>query len=228
MEVVSTMVDTSAEMVAVYVSVPVASFRLPHAREYLETSAVPPPSTVFGMLLSLVGEPNRLVHSGAEIAYALLSEPARSTVIRTAWRIKDAKIPPGLGSNRRPDFQEVLTDIRLAAFVRPGAGEQAPVPLAQRVAVALSNPASVRRFGGLSLGESTHLVDEVRRLRPGDGEAGRWLLSDLEGDLPQPIWPDHVGSSRTRWGQFSLADAAGPVDIGRVPDSAWVTIRPLD
>src|SRR6202044_1447868 len=42
----------------VFVSAPVASFRVPQAREYWETLPCPPPATVYGMLLSAVGEPN--------------------------------------------------------------------------------------------------------------------------------------------------------------------------
>ena len=51
------MIDT----VGVYICAPVASFRVPRAREYFETFPCPPPSTVYGMLLSMVGEVNRRV-----------------------------------------------------------------------------------------------------------------------------------------------------------------------
>jgi CRISPR-associated protein Cas5t len=225
---VSTHAPPHRDVVSVYVSVPVTSFRLPHAREYLETSAAPPPSTVYGMLLSMVGEPNRLVHAGAELAIVLLSDPQRSTVLRTAWRVKSLKEPPGLGGNKRPDFQELLTDVRLAVFVRRGAQESTAWSLADRVRGALNDPASIRRFGGLSLGESTHLVDEVRPIRSGDAERGRLLVSDPAGDLPLPLWPDHVGSAGTRWGQFRIVDL--PADAlqspGLLPEAAWVTIPP--
>jgi CRISPR-associated protein Cas5t len=214
---------------ALNVSAPVAGFRAPHAREYLETLPVPPPSTVYGMLLSLVGETNRLAHVGAELAFALLSEPERSTVLRTAWRVKDAAIAPGMGSNRRPDFQELLTDVRLAVFVRPGEGERAEPPLARRVRRALEDPASVQRFGGLCLGESTHLVDVVRWLRAGDVanvRLGRMLIPDREGDMALPVWPDHVGSAGTRWGQFRLAEASIPDAAEQVSAEHWIVIRP--
>lgn len=210
--------------VALYVSVPVACFRVPQAREYLETSLVPPPSTVYGMLLSLVGEPNRLAHAGAEVGLGVLAEPERSTVLRTVWRVKDAAMAPGMGNNRRPDFQELLTGVELAVFVRPGGREAAAVSLAERVHGALSDPASIVRYGGLSLGESTHLVDAVRRLRSGDLAKGRLLVTDAEGDLPLPVWPDHVGSAGTRWGHFRLLDDL-PQEL---PNGAWVTIVPPD
>ena len=96
-----------AEVIALYVSVPVASFRVPYAREFFETLPCPPPSTVYGMLLSMVGEPQRKAHEGAEIALALVSDPEYSVVLRTMWRIKTGS-PPGKGSNKRPDYQELL------------------------------------------------------------------------------------------------------------------------
>ncbi len=222
------MVVPPRHVVSVYVSVPVACFRAPQAREYLETLPVPPPSTVYGMLLSLVGEPDRLRHIGAELAVALVGErePARSTVLRTAWRIKDARVPLGLGNNKRPDFQELLTGVALAVFVRPGVSETARPSLAVRLASALDDPASVRRFGGLSLGESTHLVDEVRRLRPGDLARARRLVSDPAGDLTLPIWPDHVGSAGTHWGQFALAEWLPAEPVAGPPEDSWVAVRP--
>ncbi len=59
------------ENIALYVSVPVASFRVPRAREYFETFPIPPPATVYGMLLSMSGETNRRIYEGTEIAVAL-------------------------------------------------------------------------------------------------------------------------------------------------------------
>lgn len=208
--------------VGLYVAAPVASFRAPHAREYLETLPCPPPSTVFGMLLSLVGEENRLVHAGAEIALALLSVPARSTVIRTSWRLKTADAP-GVGSNKRPDFQEVLTDVRIAVWVRPG-GDAAARSLAERVRSVVDRDEVPNRYGGLALGESTHLVDELRRLRTEDLDGARILRQDVSGDLALPVWVDHVGSRGTRWGQYRLAHLGSSRSL---PDNAWSRLEPL-
>lgn len=209
------------DSIALYISVPVASFRVPRAREYFETLPCPPPSTVYGMLLSLVGETNRLAHEGAEIAIALVSQPEYSVVLRTLWRVKSRKHGLGQGENKRPDFQELLTGIVLAVWVRPGRGENSPT-LYERVQAAFVNPASVGRFGGLSLGESTHLVDEVRPFRRNDATSGRLLVVRRDGDLSLPVWPDHVGSVDTRWEQFRLEEAP----ISEVPpDSAWVKIE---
>ncbi|MBX9693504.1 MAG: type I-MYXAN CRISPR-associated protein Cas5/Cmx5/DevS [Cyanobacteria bacterium] len=211
------------ESTSLYVSVPVASFRVPRAREYFETFPCPPPSTVYGMLLSLIGEVDRRVHEGAEIAIALLSEPAYSVVLRTVWRVKDRKDGPGLGTNRRPDFQELLSDLRLAIWVRQGKLENSPHCLAQRLSDALDNPDSIDRFGGLCLGESTHLVDDVSRYRE-KGDVGQVLMSKSDGILSLPIWPDHVGS-KTRWGQYSLESM---ILAEALPMEAWTSIlRPV-
>jgi CRISPR-associated protein Cas5t len=75
-----------------YITVPVASFRIAQAREYWESYPCAPPSTVYGMLLSAVGEENRLAHIGSEIAIAILQRPERSRVLRTTWRLKDKKL----------------------------------------------------------------------------------------------------------------------------------------
>lgn len=211
------------ETIGLYVSVPVACFRVPRAREYFETFPCPPPATVYGMLLSMVGEVNRRAHEGAEIAIALLSEPRYSVVLRTLWRVKDKNAGPGLGTNRRPDFQELLTDIQLAVWVRHGAAEETETPLASRIRASLDDPAIVSRFGGLSLGESTHLVDSLSRLRSQDLR-GRLLVATEDGDLSLPIWPDHVGSN-TRWGQYRLLDEKEITTAELDNDSAWTVIR---
>ena len=215
------------DVLHLYISAPITSFRVSQAREYWETYPCPPPSTVYGMLLSLVGETDRLTHQGAEIALAMVSEPQRSVVLRTIWHIKDAKVGPGLGKNKRPDFQELLTDIRLSVWVRRGKNENGKMPLVQRVGNALQHPDNVSRFGGLSLGESTQLVDEVRRWRPGDRSTGQLLVADGKGDLSLPIWPDHVGSKGTLWGQFRLEERKDLGDPGfESLGPAWVSIRP--
>ena len=209
-----------------YVSVPVACFRVAQAREYWETYPLPPPATVYGMLLSLVGEENRLVHSGAELAVALLFDPARSVVLRTLWHIKSKKTDLGIGTNKRPDYQELLSDIRLSVWVRRSESEKATPALFDRLSAALDHPAGVKRFGGLSLGESTMLVDEVRHWRKTDPAEGRLLEKFDDGDLSLPVWPDHVGAIGTRWGQFRLAER-GPL-LDPPPEKAWTRIAPPD
>lgn len=215
--------ESLSGVVALFLSAPVASFRVPQAREFLETYPCAPPSTVYGALLSLIGETRREVHAGAELALALLSRPQRSVVLRTLWRVKSAREPLGLGENKRPDFQELLTDVRLAVWLRPGQAESAQPSLADRVVNALGNPTTVERFGGLALGESTHLVDEVRPLRETDGDEGRFLVPSTQGTLTLPLWPDHVGSAGTAW--IQCAESPRPLAGGPQPD-CWIAVRP--
>jgi CRISPR-associated protein Cas5t len=209
--------------VGLFISAPIAAFRVPQAREYLESFPCPPPATVYGALLSLVGETARLAHAGAELAIAQLSHPSRSVVLRTLWRVKALHTSPGTNENKRPDFQELLSDIRLAVWVRTGHAETASPSLAERVVAALRNPRAVTRFGGLALGESTHLVDELRPLRKDDGDTATFLVPAADGPLALPLWPDHVGSTRTRWVQCRQVER----HLLAVPaGDCWVAVAP--
>jgi len=188
-------------MLGVYVTVPVACFRKGMAREYLETEPIPPPSTCYGFLLSLVGETDRKKYIGCRIAPVLLGDAPTSTVLRTVWRVK--KTPLGSPGNTRPDYQQVLSNVELAIWLDSAA------ELENRVRNALVNPFSVTRFGGLSLGESTHMVDEVcllEQVKDRLPRAGRAFLQQEEGkgSLTMPVWVDHVGSSGTRYVTGSL------------------------
>lgn len=193
-------------MLGVYVTIPVACFRKGLAREYLETEPLPPPATCYGFLLALVGETNRRRHVGCRVGPVLLSRPPTSVVLRTVWRVK--KTPLGSSGNTRPDYQQLLTDVELLVWL-DSAGEAGPAPtLEARVAAALTNPAGVIRFGGLSLGESTHLVDEVSlwdrvKGRHAD-KTGRAFLLAPRGRLTLPVWVDHVGSKGTRYATGDL------------------------
>lgn len=203
--------------VCIRVSVPVCAFRRPYAREYLETERVPPPATVYGLLLSLVGEEDRHKYKGTRLAIALLSVPALSTVLRTVWRVKNKSAGPGIGNNKRPDYQELLTGLEFAVWVASG-------EMADRLAAGLARPTEIVRFGGLSLGESRDLVDEIHLNPCWDGRRGAWLTIDSSGSLPLPVWVDHVGSKGTRWEQFSLCDA--PLEMPLETDARWIAIHP--
>jgi CRISPR-associated protein Cas5t len=201
-------------MLGLKVTVPIACFRKGFAREFWETEVLAPPATCYGFLLALVGEHDRRRHVGVRVCPALQprgrgwadppgyrddrppSWPERSAVLRTLWRVK--KAPLGSPGNARPDYQELLTGVRLAIWI-DSAEERGPMPtLEDRAALALDFPDRIDRSGGLSLGESTHLVDEVGRLSPDEpGPAQVYLLHD-RGRLSLPVWVDHVGSAGTR------------------------------
>ena len=186
-------------MLGIFVSVPIACFRSGLAREYLETEALPPPSTCYGFFLSLVGEPDRLRHIGCRIAPVVLGNPNRSTVLRTVWRIKTKQLGMGDGNNRTPAQQELLTNVRLLLWLDSTDEREEGPFLEQRVENALTHPETLQRFGGLSLGESTHLVDEVNLLPGSEKEEGAIFLCADRGRLTLPVWVDHVGSKGTRY-----------------------------
>jgi len=202
------------EAISLMVSVPVCSFRKPYAREFFETERIPPPATVYGFLLSLIGEEDRTSHIGTKLAIALVDEPSVSTILRTTWRIK-SKLPPGIGNNKKPDYQEVLTGLKIFVCLR-----DSKLPSAIKETVA--SPQSVNRFGGLSLGESRDLVNDIEYNPQPNGQNGKWLMQDDHGQYPLPIWVDHVGSKGTVWQQFKLA--YNSLEIPPREDSRWIEI----
>ena len=205
---------------ALRVEVPIACFRQSRAREYAETYPVPPPSTVYGMLLSIVGETDRYKNCGVKLAIALLSEPEKSTVIRTFRRFKKKEITDP--SNARPDYQELLSDIQFVVWVASGSDSGQPT-LQERLQLAFANPASISRFGGLCLGESRDLVNAVTPLPENyQGESLQWLVQDEDGLLTLPYWVDHVGSRGTRWRRYQLLE---PSVQWQPPELSWTVIQ---
>jgi len=212
-------------MLGLYVSVPIACFRRGRAREYLETELLPPPSTCYGFLLSLVGETDRLTHIGCRITPSLVSspqsdgggnenrsfEPDLSVVLRTVWRVKSK--PLGSPGNTRPDYQQLLSNVHLGIWL-DSADENATLNLERRVRDALANPQTIQRFGGLSLGESTHLIDEIVEIERWLGRQAQSYTShrfELEshGSMSLPVWVDHVGSQGTCYVRGDLI--SGPI-----------------
>ena len=161
---------------------------------------------------------------GARVTCGLLRrENRKSVVLRTVWRVKNK--PLGSSGNTRPDDQELLTGVKLLVWL-DSSGEQNEGPrLEARIRAAL-DPAqrgSISRFGGLSLGESTHLVDEVRLpSEPPDRPLRTYLLKS-DGLLTLPVWVDHVGSDGTRYVTGELAECPLPPELEQIPQ-----IRPPD
>ena len=205
------------DAISMLVSVPVCSFRKPYAREFFETERFPPPATVYGFLLSLVGEEDREAYVGTKLALAVVEEPAVSTILRTTWRIKIKNSPPGTGKNKKPDYQEILTGLHLYICV-------SDCPLVVELKKVAESPQEIERFGGLSLGESRDLVNEIVFDPPLKGQIGQWLHSDDRGQCPLPIWVDHVGSKGTVWGRFSMVQTPLFGEI-HTDDTRWVLIR---
>jgi len=202
-------------MLGVYVTVPIACFRKGLAREYLETEPFPPPSTCYGFLLSLVGETERSRHIGARVTPVLLASSGVSVVLRTVWRVK--KTPLGSPGNTRPDYQQLLSGIELVLWLDSSEEVQPAPSLETRVRFALDpvKRTSVSRYGGLSLGESTHLVNEVSLFAEEARRQGRAFLIAERGRITLPVWVDHVGSAGTNYVTGNLEDV--PLTVPPAP-----------
>lgn len=201
------------DVIGLWLSVPIACWRKAHARELLETEVIPPPATCYGALLSLVGEMDRERHRGCRVTGGVIGTPKRSLVVRTLWRTKDLKTPQGEGENAKPDLQQLLTGCEVVIWCdsRDEEGEK----LEDRVQRVLRDPWSVDRFGGWSLGESTHLINDVRLLPDGAPPPGtRGFIVDADGALTLPVWVDHVGMAGTRYavGDLQVLDSAPRFD----------------
>jgi len=202
-------------MLGLYLSVPIACWRKGHARELFETWDAPPPATCYGALLALVGEVDREAHLGARVTVGRLNAAVRSQVLRTLWRVKDKKAGQGLGSNATPDFQQVISQSELIVWV-DSSEEERPDPLEARVRQAMTAPHTVDRFGGWSLGESTHLIDEARLLDGAAERPVRTFVVAADGDVSLPVWVDHVGSAGTRYARGRWLDLVQPT-VSQLP-----------
>jgi CRISPR-associated protein Cas5t len=185
-------------MIVVRISAPFASFKHSYSREYAESYPVPPPSTLYGCFLSLVGETDRTHHKGVKIAIALESSPKSTTVLRTFRRLKKPDL--NAKENARPDFQDVLCGLEIVVCVD---STEDPHNLESRIEQALTNPEKLVRFGGLSLGESRDLINDIQLLNQ-IPDSLEWLVPNSKGKLKLPYWVDYLGSKDTRWERFTL------------------------
>lgn len=203
------------EPLCLLVEVPVCSFRPYASREYQDTYPVPTPASVYGMLLSMLGIPreHKGRHRGAEMAMAIESLPERSKVFRKLRRGADLE-------NTRPDYQDVLTELRLWIWLRNGS-EKPESSLATcmeaAIAVRFSN---TNREGGLSLGESSYLVNSVAVAVP--PPTLQFVMPDPSGFYSLPVWVDHATATQTKLLRFSIEDAA--CDVEKTLPDAWFQI----
>ncbi len=203
----------------IYLEVPFVTFRESHNREYGKTYPVPPPSTVYGMLLSLVGETDVYLHCGVELAIAMLSTPKKSRILRQMRRFKKADFSDR--ENSIPAYQEILSNLKCLIWVRSNE-EKAEPCLPEKIQFAFENPGLVNRFGCLFLGESDQLISVIK-LVPEDYPEGmrRWVIRDNRGILTLPYWVDHVGSRNTRFLRYRVEE----MEQLSPPDLAWTMIQ---
>jgi CRISPR-associated protein Cas5/DevS len=155
------------------------------------------------MLLSLLGVPreDKGRYRGAEMALAVAEVPGysqRSRVFRKLRRGSDLE-------DTRPDYQDLLLDLTLWIWLRRGADAADP-PLCDSVLAALKDYHSItHREGGLSLGESSYLVDVIC-FDPHPPERLCFLQRDTQGFYTLPTWVDHVVRGNTVLDRFRVAE----------------------
>lgn len=205
-------------MITLHVEVPYASFRKSFARSFAETYPLPPPATVYGMLLSLVGEYFRKRHEGVRLAFAYKRMPRIATTLRKLSRFKYGVPNKQSALGNAPDFIETVCGIEFLCWVdstqeKPNDdGSSKGDSLEQRLVSSLHSPHEVERTGVLYLGLSDDAVNNVSLLERGEGEWHRLLPSDT-GSLELPVWVDHVGAANTRWQRFEFEEEASPLNL---------------
>jgi CRISPR-associated protein Cas5t len=212
-----------------YLDCPCTSFPRSFARDFKETYRYPPPSTIYGLLLSLVGEVDMKAHVGVKIAIGIIGDdPPISRIIRKQRHHKYAnggsdhkkrvdKHGEGIyptSQFSKPNHHELLTDVQVAVDIN-SSEETATVKLEERIAIALSTPTQITRFGGLSLGESWAMVNGVRIYRESDGKI-RWLMKDSRGLIGLPVWINRETTQGT-FQRFSFLENG-------FSDDCWVSI----
>jgi CRISPR-associated protein Cas5t len=204
--------------VPIRVEVPVCAFRPYASREYQDTYPVPSPATVYGMLLSLLGVPReaKARHRGVDMALAVAEVPERSSrsrVFRKLRRGSDLE-------DTRPDYQDLLVDLTLWIWLRPGADETDP-PLSVRIPAALADPTTIKgRSGGLSLGESSYLIDVISA-DPSPPTSLVFLTPDEHGFYSLPVWVDHTDRKLSVQRRFRLSEPGCVTDRLK---AAWFAI----
>lgn len=190
-----------------YLDCPCTSFPRSFARDYKETYLYPPPSTIYGFLLSLVGEEDITAHLGVKVALGLIGDPPSvSRIVRKQRHHKFSKSHLGTYPSSKfskPNHQELLTDLKVALKI-DSEEETNSLKLEERVMIALSTPEQITRFGGLSLGESWAMVNGIRSYQEKDGKI-RWLIKNNRGLIGLPIWIDRK-TQRGTFQRFSLSE----------------------
>lgn len=204
-------------MITLHVEVPYASFRKSYARSLAETYPFPPPATIYGMLLSLVGEYFRARHVGVNLAFAYARQPKIATTLRKLSRFKYGVASKQSKLGNVPDFIETLCSIEFLCWV-DSSQETANRTLEARLIEAIAAPDLINRTGLVSLGLSDDAVNDISLVadlqkfneqckKQSDSFKGwHWLLPKDDGQIELPIWVDHVGAFHTRWRRYQFEE----------------------
>ena len=166
-------------------------------------------------------------HRGVKLAIGLIGDdPPISRIVRKQRHHKFSKTHMGTyptSKFSKPNHHELLTDVQVAIQI-DSEEEIATVKLADRVAIALSTPAQITRFGGLSLGESWAMVNGIRSYRETDG-AIRWLVKDNRGLISLPVWINRTTGQGT-FQRFSWAEEYNLDCLVTIPRPPAVAAKP--
>lgn len=216
------------EPLCLFVDVPMASFRPMWSREYQETYPAPPPSTVYGMLLSLIGveREEKERYAGVKIAVALQDQPESGRIFRKFRRVAQARKDADPLTDRRPDYQELVLWLKFWLWVDDS---EARTSLHKELRKALDKKQrkTIARHGALCLGESSHMVNEIK-LAVGDANPkereGRFLVRDKTGFLTMPVWTDHRNDI-PHVETFTLLEPE-PLPAHPLEEEKWITVTP--
>lgn len=220
-------------VITLHVEAPYASFRKSYARSFAETYPLPPPATVYGMLLSLVGERFRRRHEGVRLAFAYKRLPHIATTLRKLSRYKYGVPSKQSKLGNAPDFIETLCGIEFMCWldssgensIEAATRERDGRNLEHRIIEAIRSPATVDRYNVLCLGLSDDAVNDVSLC---DNVKGLWhrLLPRDTGTMELPVWVDHVGAADTRWQRYEFEETASPlVELPGNDDWRWTEIN---
>lgn len=190
-------------MIALHVEVPYGSFRKSYARSLAETYPFPPPATIYGMLLSFVGEYFRGRHSGVELAFAYAYKPKIATTLRKLSRYKYGVASKQSKLGNAPDFIETLCGIDFVCWIDSSQESQTKPTLENRLLEAIQYPDRINRTGIVCLGLSDDAVNDISLLKSFK-DYWHWLIPSSNGEIELPVWVDHVGSIHTRWQRYDF------------------------
>jgi CRISPR-associated protein Cas5t len=157
-------------LIALHIEAPYASFRKSYARSFAETYPFPPPATVYGMLLSYVGEYFRACHVGVKLAFAYKQQPRVATTLRKLCRYKYGVASKQSKVGNAPDYVETLCNIEFICWVDSSSEKKQARSLEQRLVEAIKMPENITRTGLVCLGLSDDAVNDVSLLNSIEGE----------------------------------------------------------
>jgi CRISPR-associated protein Cas5t len=203
--------DFSLDPTIIRVALDYANFRRAYARSFAETYRLAPPSTVYGMLLSLVGEYNRQRHVGVRLAFAYRSAPQKSMTMHKLTRYKFGVAGKQAEKGNVPEYIETLSDLDLLVAIDssgerhpPSGSHQRGKTLADRVRLAIEHPERINRRGVLSLGLSDNMVNICELYTPRADDMWFRLFPSPTGTIDLPTWVDHGTSEGSRSQRFVM------------------------